>query len=325
MRYESGTKILFLTMAAVLIAITGCGELQEAIDDLRTQNVDFYHGIYNGQPVRGPMTLDLVDDALAGGPAPVVANEVFVGTMAENLLAQATGLSEVEMAVSGTVVNYAGAPGRVHVYFAPNKNPSATQAVLIGTVPLDAGETRYLMGSVGFEQAPDEVTSQIASYFADNDTNPVFYVILYTEGVNADSVQVANLRLDASPAFGRVVHIPAEFAQVARDNFQRVVSTSVTGMFRNNGDSTVHIVWAVGSDDPNVDGNLIIETWLEPGRSIKAGDALVVPDGLRRLRTQIENLMDGENLQGNLVVTSSTDVDVDIDDLKVEFEAELRI
>ena len=310
-------------LAVFTLAFCGCGEIEEAIEDLTTQNVDFYQGIFDGDAQRPPVCLNLANRASVDTSGPVEVGQAAAWLVIENILAMEAGLDEVVMGFSGAMENTGGAAGRVYIFFAPTSTPAAGEAVQIGSVLVEAGQRLEFVDSEGFDQTSGEIRENLLAYFGENFEAETLHVFLYSEGSQAGSILADQLNLDATPAFGWINLIPANLVGQAGDRFKDIVSVNVEGVFYNNGTAPARFVWVVDTGDeiPGVDENLVIDITLSPGQSIAASQGLVVPAGLRRLKTVLENLADGEGANGSLMVTSDETVDIVIDGFKVEFVA----
>jgi hypothetical protein len=320
-------KVGILMVCMLLVVATGCGELQKAIDKITNQDVDFYQGIYDGGPERGVSSMRLVESSSVSGTGPVEAATLSVMGIAESVLALQADVPGLVMGFSGAAINNADTDSRVYIFFAPSSTPQQGQSVLIGSFAVPARKSVEFVDSQGFDQSPEEVQANLRTYFNQNPMTEVFSVFLFSENVETGSVIVNWMSLDASPVFGWMALIPADVMSGRQDSVKEIVTVSVAGSFANYGDSPARFVWVVGaaSDPLNIHDDIVIDVTLSPGQSIDASDGLVVPDGLRRLKAQMENLVDGDSVKGNLIVTSDTDMLVSIKEFKVEFVAKVGL
>jgi hypothetical protein len=93
------------------------------------------------------------------------------------------------------------------------------------------------------------------------------------------------------------------------------------------GAAPARFVWVVGASEDalSVNDDLIIDITLDPGEKVDASKGLVVPEGLRMLKSFLEDMVDGGAVTGNLIVTSDQEVYVDVREFKVEFTAQVGI
>ncbi|MCZ7584829.1 MAG: hypothetical protein M5R36_16690 [Deltaproteobacteria bacterium] len=280
-------------LAAALVfalAFSGCSELEEAIDELTTQNVDFYQGIYDGYAVRPPVSLKIAQAMPVSANGPVESGFSPAWTVAEQVLALDAGLDEVELSLDATVENTGNSAGRVYVFFAPSATPTESQALLIGSIWMEPGQLAELTGSEGFEQSAADVEDAIVEYFLENQTEENFHVFLYGENAGHNTIVMHELRINATPTFSWLNMVPASLLGGAGSHVDDIGAVGVTGTFRNKGTAPARFVWVVNSGDgfANVEENLIIDTVVDPGRSTSASDGLVVPEGLKRLESLLK-------------------------------------
>jgi hypothetical protein len=319
------STVAFGTMILVAFFLaTGC-DIQKAIDNVKNQNIDFFQGIYDGNPSRGEASLTLAKSAAVSSAGPSDLGEVIVTPMAENLLALMSEAPEIAVNLSGSVSNNGGTDGRLYVFFSPSAAPGGSEAVKIGSVILPAGGTLEFKDSAGFDQSPEEVQANLKAYFDANAYNETVHVLTWSENSADGAVVINSLKLDSSPAFSSLALVPADFADSSAAEVKDIVSVSVSGTFANHGAAPARFTWMVrkGEDSPTFSENLIIDITLDPGATANASNGLVVPDGLRMLKSCLKELADNGTVRGNLVVTSADDVNVNIRELKVEFTAKV--
>lgn len=310
---------------SLLFLVPGCGELQKAIDKISTQNVDFSQGIYDGEPVRGPASLPLAGSVTVSNTGPVDAGEISVLPIAENILALQAGIPEADMGFSGAISNNGPGAGRLYILFSPSSSPEAAEALRIGSVVVGPGRTFSFESSSGFEQTSEEVKFNLKTFFDQNPYDASIHLFLWCENGGQGSVIVNNLAIDSTPVFAQVKVIPADFASSSGGTIRDIVTVSVGGNFANHGAAPAHFVWVVGPDEENltISENLVIDVTLDPGESTDIFDALVVPDGLRRLKSGLKRLADGNSVKGILLAASDENVDAEIDRFKIDITAEV--
>jgi hypothetical protein len=319
-------KSLVLAAAvAMLVFASGCGELQKALDDLTTQNVDFYQGFYDGNPERVARAIPIADSVALTTAGPVEISVQDAYEIEEQVAASYAGVEEVRYGLSGSVENVTGTSGRYYVFFAPNSTPAENEALLIGSMTVDAYATREFIDSEGFDQPVEEIEANIVDYFAANQGEREYHVFMYAQG--ADGIKAHRLYLNATPAFAKTRVIPASLVSAYSQGQEgEVTSVAVTGDFANLGTAPARFVWVVGhsDDDLTVDGNVILDAWVQPGDSIPTSEALV-EGGLKTLKGYVKDLSKGTNITGSLFVVSDETVNVDILKFRVEFEAEVSV
>ncbi|MCL4234177.1 MAG: hypothetical protein KJ042_06630, partial [Deltaproteobacteria bacterium] len=182
MHRTKSRAILTVALALALLDLTGCGELEKAIEELATQDVDFYQGFYDGAPQRVPRNIAIADQALAGNTGPAEVSINATDELSENLASFDAGL-DVVFGLAGKVQNTEGGSGRLYVFFAPTSTPGENDAVEIASLPMAAYQEVEFADSTGFDQSPAEVEANIADYFAANVGEPEYHVFLYAEGL----------------------------------------------------------------------------------------------------------------------------------------------
>ncbi len=316
--------ILTIALALALLSLAGCGELEKAIEELATQDVDFYQGFYDGAPQRVPRNIAIADESIATNTGPAEVSINATDELSENLASFDAGL-DVVFGLAGKVQNTEGGSGRLYVFFAPTSTPGENDAVEIASLPLAAYQEVEFADSTGFDQAPAEIEANIADYFAANVGEPEYHVFLYAEGLGG--ILAKDLRLTASPAFAKTRVIPASLITgYSKDSVGEIVSVGVTGSFENLGTMPARYTWCVGEmgDTMDVNTNALIDVTLAPGEKIDAVKAL--KDGaLKTLKGHMERLVKGANISGSLYVVSDDIVNIDVRDFRVEVEAEVSV
>lgn len=325
MHRSKSRAILTIALALALLGLTGCGELEKALEELATQDVDFYQGFYDGAPQRVPRNIEIAEEALAQNTGPKEVSINATDELSENLAAFDAGLEEVVFGLAGKVQNTEGGPGRLYVFFAPTSTPAENEAVEIASLPLAAYQEVEFADSTGFDQSPAEIEANIADYFAANVGEPEYHVFLYAEGLGG--ILAKDLRLTATPAFAKTRVIPAALISgYSKDSVGEIVSVGVTGSFENLGTLPARFTWCVAEagDAMDVNSNALIDVTLAPGEKIDATDALK-DDALKTLKEHMERLVKGANISGSLFVVSDDIVNIDVRKFRVEVEAEVSV
>jgi len=321
---KSILRILLFVTLAVLIAIldSGCGDIQEAIEDYTSRTISISHTIYDQTAERSGRSQEMVEQAVVRAGTPQSPGLIDLSEMLDPIAVSQMEMGEVWFYFKADVYNQGGVAADLKLILIPNSLDDSP--ITVGTIALAPYERLSIERPADFGAAAATVNQRIKEAVALLDEELNLLPVLVLQGGNAQGVLVEDLVLAASPVYWRSKELGNTSLSSYEEYFDGVHDTKLTGTVTNLSDYPAEIrIYLAVEDDEDLADNLVAEYILEAGETI-AGEDMLVDDAKNQMEEAIEDAIKGKMVNVDFVIVSAQPVNVKTDELKIKAQIDVR-
>ena len=313
----------FLTYCLLLVLLFFLPSCEQLLDDVLKEGVNIkleeplFSGQYNANETSCPIVNGL-HLMMSGSTLRKASLFEQISFNISDVVSLLTVLEVGGGSFEGTIINNSSESVILGIYFSDQSGllDPKNQSELIGTMILSPGPNSILIleGLGNFQQAADEVSSNLSNFFAAKPLIEKVYAYLTVDGVSAIDVLVESLSLVIGALTqDEYMFQSEELSQYGPDDLN-VQDAYITGTIMNEGVGIVKMQVYIGSISPD---NHIIDLDVPQGvLSISKEERYYfVENGEARLDESIQSLANQtvDSVVFKLFVTSPKDIDITTD------------
>lgn len=315
---KSILRILLFVTLAVIIAIldSGCGEIQEAIDDYTSKTITISHTIYDQTAERSSRSQVIIEQLVAQNGVPKTPGLTDVSEMMDPIAVSQIADGMVWFYFKAQIDNLGDTAAEVNLVLIPNSLEESP--IVIGTVSLAARQNLSIKLPADLGAGATSVHLRIKEAVGLLDENLSLVPVILVEGGDSRGVLVESLSLAATPVYWRSKELGDASLSSYEEYFDGVHDTELTGTVTNLSEyqAEILIYLAIGDDD-DLSDNLVAEYVLEPGEVI-SGEDMLVENAEDQMENAIEQAIKGKIVTVEFVIVSVQPVYVETDELKIK-------
>jgi hypothetical protein len=305
--------ILFLG----LIALSGCGDIEEMIEEATQQNITVTRTIHNSNSERDIKTATVMEAVSVAPGQAMAAGAASVDKLSERIEVSRLGLGEVRFFVRGHIRNLADTPALVTLSAIPNNN-AALGEVNIGTITLLPGEDLRLENPSDMDQNSDSIHENMAAIFHNLDNDYTVNPVVEVQCAGNGGVIVDWVKFIALPTYWRTGELSPGGLMSYKKNVERIYDAGLEGSVKNTGDYLAEVLVYI-SDGKEIDpeNDLIGHAFLEPGEKAE-GFEILQSGGATKIKNAFKNMVNGQAMVYDFVVVSEQPLKVKSRNLRIK-------
>jgi hypothetical protein len=312
------TKTAIIAMALVFL-LSGCG-IEEALEDLTTWDVTVTQEFFDGQPRSSDQRTQLSNaTTMAMGTARVIGTADLT-SLNQQIHCYIQEIDPLFLYLQGSIVNNDPSVATLTFYLIPEGGSDADKH-LLGAIQMAGNEELSFNYNQGFNQHSDMVEANLFSFFASNPDTTEASLYVTTAGKGGTRATIQSMNLFASPMFAGGQPIDTSRLDEYADNVKDVGDVKLSGIITNTGETDFRFMLVTGiTDEPlNFDDDVIADGFIAPGESVDVND-MVIEGGGNRARGAMKDALDGDAVEGHVLILGDGDILADVKDLQIDLE-----
>ena len=306
-------KIMILLIVTLFIA-SGC-DLADTIEDLTTRDMTVTQTIYDGTMERSARTAVLTENLVVAAGKSKEASFVDLDEATDNIICYSNAIDPTQVFISAEIRSLSSRPINLSVFLVDSETEDQA---LIGSISIPGNKSVTISNNNGFQSHADDVEQNLYNFFSDHPFISSARLVVEANGDSGASAQIEYMDLHTSPAYRKVEEIGSALIESYSSNIKSINDVSMSGTIENLGEKEFRFLLVIGNADGEVNfDKAVADGYVAPGEIISVND-LLVAKGEARVERAIEKALDGNILESNVFILSSSKIEADINKLKIK-------